>query len=384
MKIKSTNFGVCIDSFRAYGIKEGKYGVAIICNDVLCEAAAVFTKSSIKGAHIKADKRRLSGGIQALIVNSGNANAYVKDGYRDAEKICEIAAKILDLDKEKVGLASTGITGRRIDVEKIKAIAEKVKRKLTNSPEGSIKAAEAIMTTDRVPKQLSFEYKGIKVGAIAKGSGMIAPNMATMLCFITTNAAIPREKLQKTLKESVEDTLNMLVVDGDTSPNDTVLLLSNKRKECRIEDFKRILMHLLEEMAKKLAKDGEGATKLIEVEVTKAKNKMKAKKIAKAIVSSPLVKSAIAGENPNWGRIIAAASSKEKIELKKIDLRYESELGTAEVLNKGDFRPLDKAEKVLKGKEIRITLSLNEGKYSATAWGCDLTEEYVKINAEYN
>jgi glutamate N-acetyltransferase/amino-acid N-acetyltransferase len=283
-----------------------------------------------------------------------------------------------------VGVASTGITGRRIDLGRIEELAEKVAPMLSRSAAGSMGAAKAIMTTDTVPKQLSYEYKGLKVGAIAKGSGMIAPNMATMLCFITTNADLPRSRLQDTLEECVDASFNMMVVDGDTSPNDTVLLLSDRTQKCNPRNFRLLLAHLLEEMTKLLVKDAEGATKFLEVEVVGARTDAAAKDIAKTIVSSPLVKSAFCGENPNWGRMIAAASRKEKIKLEKIDLTYESEAGRAQVVKKGAGLPLKKAEQVLKSREIRVRLNLNDGKGSATAWGCDLTEEYVRINAEYN
>jgi len=384
MAIKATSSGICIDSFAAAGTKEGRYGVAMIYNPQVCKTAAVFTKSSLKGAHIAVDERRLLTGMQAVIINSGNANAYVEGGEFDAEEMCGIAAKLLGVDKRKVGVASTGITGRKIDLGKIKEVAGKVAPTLRNSAEGSMKAALAIMTTDTKPKMVSFEYKGIKVGAIAKGSGMIAPNMATLLCFVTTNADLPRKELQKALEAGVEESVNMLVIDGDMSPNDTVLLLSDGKKACSRRDFQIILDHTLKEMTKLLAKDGEGAGKFLEVEVRGVATKEKARSAAKAIVSSSLVKSAFCGENPNWGRIIAAVAAKEKIRLVRASLAFESGGLKAYVLKRGKSMSLAKAEKVLKEQDIRVILDLGEGREKATAWGCDLTEEYVQINAEYN
>jgi len=384
MAIKATSSGICIDSFSASGAKIGRYGVALIHNPTVCRTAAVFTKSSLRGAHIAVDERRLSTGMQSVIVNSGNANAYVEGGERDAEEMCRIAGGLLGVDRKLVGVASTGITGRKIDTGKIREVAEKVAASLKNSGEGSMKAAQAIMTTDTKPKMVSYEYKGIKVGAIAKGSGMIAPNMATLLCFVTTNADLPRKELQKALSESVEGSVNLLVIDGDMSPNDTVLLLSDAKKPCNRRDFQYLLDHALKEITKLLAKDGEGAEKFLEVVVKGVATKQKARSAAKAIVSSSLVKSAFCGENPNWGRIIAAVAAKEKIKLVRASLAFESGDTKAYVLKRGKSMKLEPAEKVLKARDIRVILDLGEGKESATAWGCDLTEEYVRINAEYN
>lgn len=375
---------MCIGGFKAYGVREGKYGVAFIVCDQVCDVAAVYTKSSVKGAHILVDEKKQSNGLQAIIVNSGNANAYVKDGVQDAERMCEIAAKELGIKAEHVGVASTGITGRKLDLEKIEKLVGKAVSKLTYSAEGSRKAAEAIMTTDTKVKELCFEHNGIRVGSIAKGAGMIAPDLATMLCFLTTNADLDREELQKALERSVEDSFNMLVVDGDMSPNDTVLLMSNRKKKCSLEDFQYILDHTTKEMAKLMAWDGEGATKFLEVEVKGARSREEAKAAAKAVTSSPLVKTAFYGENPNWGRIVAAVGSRIGFSLEKIDLFFESGKQRGQVVEGGVGGDLEKAAEILKNKEIKVIIDLNEGDWKATAWGCDLTEDYVKINARYN
>lgn len=384
MEITSRDSGLCIDGFKAYGVKEGRYGVALIVGEQVCDSAAVYTTSSVKGAHITVDQGKVDTGLQAVIVNSGNANAYIKEGVEDAEKMCEIAARELGIDKKHVGVASTGITGRKLDLDKIAELAEKAASKLTNSADGSRKAAEAIMTTDTKVKELCFEYKGLKVGGIGKGAGMIAPRLATMLCFLTTNADLRGEELQKALEKSVEDSFNMLVVDGDMSPNDTVLLMSNGKKTCSLDDFQYLLDHTTREMAKLMAKDGEGASKFLEVKVQGAKTRDDARTAAKAVISSSLVKTALYGENPNWGRILAAIGSRMEVDLEKLDLFFESGKQRAQVVEKGVGKDLKKAAEVLKNREIRVIVDLNEGDGKATAWGCDLTEDYVKINAGYN
>lgn len=384
MDIRSINSGICIDGFRAAGIKKGKYGVALIVNDKICEAAGVFTTNSIKGAHIPVDRKGLKNGFQTIVINSGNANACVKSGIRDAERMCEIAGRELDIDPKHIGVASTGIIGIKLDLERIENLIKKASLRLLNSPEGSESAAKAIMTTDTKLKQISFEYKGIKIGGIAKGAGMIAPNLATMLCFLTTNADLDRETLQRILERAVNDSFNLLVIDGDMSTNDTVLLMSNRRKSCNSKDFQYLLSYTTKEMAKLMAMDGEGATKFLEVELRGAKTANDARAGAKAIISSPLVKTAVFGENPNWGRIIAAMGSEINFDFEKTDILFESKKSKAYVVKKGKAMDLDKIRNILRGKEIRIVVNLNSGKEKAMAWGCDLTSGYIKINASYN
>jgi glutamate N-acetyltransferase/amino-acid N-acetyltransferase len=384
MDIKVTGCGICIDNFKAFGIKDGKYGVALIVNDEVCETAGVFTRNSVKGAHIIVDGKRVRDGLRAIVINSGNANACVESGVRDAERMCEIAGRELSIDPLQTGVASTGIIGRKLDLEKIENLTKKAASGLSNSPEGSEKAAKAIMTTDSRFKQVSFEYKGIEIGGIAKGSGMIAPDLATMLCFLTTNAALNRETLQNALERAVRESFNLLVIDGDMSTNDTVLLMSNGKKTCNVEDFQYLLDYVTREIAKLMALDGEGATKFLEVEVLGAKTEVDAREGAKAIVSSSLLKTAVFGENPNWGRIVAALGSRIEFDFEKTDIVLESKKSKACVVRKGRVMDIDKARDVLRGKEIRIVVNLNSGNGRATAWGCDLTPEYVSINAGYN
>jgi glutamate N-acetyltransferase/amino-acid N-acetyltransferase len=302
----------------------------------------------------------------------------------DAKKMCEIAAKMLSLSPDKVAVASTGIIGRKMDIGAIEKVADKVSKDLTDKPVGSLRAAKAIMTTDTREKSLSFKYKGIEAGGICKGAGMISPQMATMLCFITTDADVDPKTLQECLRNAVGDSFNMLVIDDCMSTNDMVLLLSSGKVKCAKEDFQTLLNHLTKELAKLLALDGEGATKYIEVEVRGAKDRETARKAAKAIISSSLVKTAVHGENPNWGRIAAAMGSVIKYDFEKIDLFFESGSEKAAVVVKGVMKELEPARKILKNKELRITVDLNSGKESAVGYGCDLTCEYIKINAEYN
>lgn len=385
MAIKETEKGVCIDGFKANGHKDGKYGVALIVAEKPCEAAAVFTTNTVKAAPVLLTKEKIrKGKIQAVIANSGNANACVKGAMEDAKKMCEIASKYTSVDKEKIAVSSTGIIGRKIRLDEIDRITKIVSEGLTSSPEGSRNAAKAIMTTDTVEKMVSYEYKGIEVGGICKGSGMIAPNMATMLCFLTTNAALTSIQMQASLRKAVDETFNMLSIDEDMSTNDTVLLLSSGKIRCRREDFDYLLLHTCRELTKKLARDGEGAKKLVEVEVVGAKNQRDARSAVKAITASNLVKTAIHGENPNWGRIAAAMGRRIKFDFEKINLTFESEKGKAAVVEKGEMKDLTAAHEVLKGENIKITVALNSGKAKAVGWCCDLTEGYIKINAEYN
>ncbi len=384
MDIKGINSGICIDNFRASGIKEEKYGIALIVNDKICETAGVFTTNSIKGAHILVDRKKIENGFQAIVINSGNANACVKSGIRDAKKMCEMAGRELSIDPRHIGVASTGIIGRKLNLEKIKDLTKKASSRLSDSPEGSKGAAKAIMTTDTKLKQISFEYKGIKIGGIAKGAGMIAPDLATMLCFLTTNAALNRKTLQNALERAVNDSFNLLVIDGDMSTNDTVILMSNGKKSCNSKDFQYLLNYVTREMAKLMARDGEGATKFLEVELQGAKTVNDARAGAKAIVSSSLVKTAVFGENPNWGRITAAIGSKIKFDFEKTDILLESMGESAYVVKKGRVIDLDKVRDILKGRDIRIIVNLNSGKEKAMVWGCDLTPKYVEINAGYN
>ena len=382
MDMEKSEQGVCIDGFKASGLKRGKYGLALIVNDGVCKSAGVFTRNSVKAAHVLLDGKKLESGIQVIVINSGNANCCVKNALQDAGKMCELAAKALGIDAENVAVASTGIIGKKLDLGIVEELTREAGKTL--SEKGSHLAAEAIMTTDTFSKEISVEFNGIKVGGIAKGAGMINPDMATMLCFLTTNANLGTKELQRALSKSVDSSFNMLSIDGDMSTNDTVLLLSNGKFDCSREDFQMVLDYATVELAKMIAKDGEGATKLIEVEVSGAADNETARKGAKAVVSSDLVKSAIYGENPNWGRIVSALGSVIELNFEKIDIEFQSEKGKAEVVKHGSVKDLKKASEILKGKEIRILVNLGSGNREATAFGCDLTPEYVRINAKYS
>ncbi len=389
-EIKSCNDGISINKFKANGIKTEKYGVALIWNENLCDCAAVFTKNSIKANPVKYDIAQLNKRkkFKAIIANSGNANACVREGLADAEEMCKIASEKLKSNPDEILCESTGIIGKRMDIEKIR----KIVHDLDINEISSRNANKALMTTDTKFKEISYEYKGIKIGGICKGAGMIAPNMATMLCFLTTNANLGEnydvsnaEILNECLKEAVGESFNMISVDGCMSTNDCIILLSDGTKTCSVDDFKFLLKFSTKELAKKVVADGEGATKFLEVVVEGAKTQNKAKKIALTIVNSNLVKSAFFGENLNWGRIMSASGSVAKINFDNIDLKFE-DIDTnkvVEVLNKGIANKLDDWS-IMKAKNIRILLNLNEGENNATAWGCDLTYDYVKINAEYN
>ncbi|OYT25789.1 MAG: bifunctional ornithine acetyltransferase/N-acetylglutamate synthase [Candidatus Altiarchaeales archaeon ex4484_96] len=384
MAVYESDEGICIDGFKAAGVRRGRYGLALIACDRVCRTAGVFTRNNIKAAPLQLNKRKLDAGFQAVVANSGNANACVSEGLDDAEMMCAKAAEELNISKKNVGVASTGIIGKRLDMDLINELIGEAAGQLTSSAEGSTKAAQAIMTTDKTVKMLSIEYKGIKVGAIAKGAGMIAPDMATMLCFISTNADLRVSELQDALTESVDESFNMLSIDEDMSTNDMVLLLSTATAECNISDFKHALNYLTREMAIKMAKDGEGSTKYLQVEVKGALTKKQARKGAKAIISSNLVKTALHGENPNWGRITAALGSKIGYLFAQTDIIFSSGAQKALVLEKGVVGDLETARKVLAEREIKLTVNLNQGEYKATAYGCDLSPEYVEINAKYS
>jgi len=382
MDMERTSKGICIDGFKASGLKRGKYGLALIVSGEVCKSAGVFTRNSVKAAHVLLDGKKLESGIQAIVINSGNANCCVKNALQDAKKMCELAAKELGIDADNVAVASTGIIGKNLDLGIIEELTREAGKNL--SEKGGRLAAEAIMTTDTFSKEISVEFNGIKVGGIAKGAGMINPDMATILCFLTTNANLGRKELQDALSKSVDSSFNMLSVDGDMSTNDTVLLLSNGKFDCSQGDFQAALDYATVELAKMIAKDGEGSEKFIEVEVSGAADSETARKGAKAVVSSNLVKSAVYGENPNWGRIVSALGSVIDVNFEKIDIEFQSEKGNVAVVKKGKVNDLKKAGEILKGKEIRILVNLGSGNGEATAFGCDLTPEYVKINAEYS
>lgn len=402
--MKFIDGGVCAAAgFKAGGIhcgirknKEKKDLAAYVCEKV-CTAAAVHTQNLVKGAPNRVTAENLSNGTaQAMICNSGIANTCAADGIEKAKAMCAIAAKALGVDESDVVVASTGVIGPSIDLGPIKsgmpALAESL------SENGNLFAAEAIMTTDTKPKQAAVEFtlggKTCRIGGMAKGSGMIMPNMATMLCFITSDADISADLLRRTLKEVVDDTFNMVSVDGDTSTNDMVSILcsglcGNEKITAEGEDltaFKNALFEVLRALSKMIAKDGEGATKLIECRVFGAKDKKTARTAAKSVINSSLLKAAMFGADANWGRVLCALGySGAEMDISKIGVEFESLAGRISVCENGAGIEVDedKAKQILTEDEIAIIVTLGDGQAEATAWGCDLTYDYVKINGDY-
>ena len=382
------------------GLKKNnlKLDLALIYSTVPASSAGVYTKNKVKGAPIYITKEHLTNKkAQAIIINSGNANTCTgEDGLMKAKKMTEIQGKSLKLKASDVLVASTGVIGVPLNIDAIKDGIPMLTERL--SIEGFEDAATAIMTTDTYKKQLAFEFnidnKKVTIGAMAKGSGMIEPNMGTMLSFITTDLNISGEMLNEALKESVKISYNRVSVDGDTSTNDMVLVLANgladnkeiKEKDTNYYAFLEVLNILNVTLAKMIAKDGEGATKLIECIVSNCKNEKDAEILSKAVINSPLVKTAIFGSDANWGRILCALGySGVNINPNKIDLSFKSSIGEIDVCKDGMPLPFDevKAKEILLQDEIIILINMNSGKYSSTAWGCDLSYDYVKINGDY-
>lgn len=402
--IKTINGGVCAPKgFRAAGaacgIKKGSDNkdIALIVSDNMCSAAAVYTKNKVKGAPLEVTRNNISDGkAQAIICNSGNANTCAPGGVELAEQTCEITASELNLQKEDIVVCSTGVIGQKLDIEPFtKGVPSLVKQL---SYDGSDEAAEAIMTTDTVPKSISVEFqigdRKCRIGGIAKGSGMINPNMATMLSFITTDVAISSELLDKALKEAVVCSYNQICVDGDTSTNDMVAVLANGMAGNELIDkdgkdyemFKKALIEITVYLAKKLARDGEGATKLIECNVKGAPDEITAKKISKTVISSNLLKAAIFGADANWGRVLCAIGYTEgEFNTENIDVTMSSLKGSVTVCEKSRHKEYSEAvaSEILSEETIFIDIDMNQGEYDATAWGCDLTYDYVRINGDY-
>lgn len=396
--------GVCAaQGYKANGIRCGirknkdKRDLSLIVSEVRAACAAVYTTNLVKGAPIIVDKEHLADGhAQAIICNSGNANTCNADGVEIAEKMSKLTADALGLAENDIVVASTGVIGQRLDITPIAAGIPELAAGL--SIEGSDKAIEGIMTTDTVPKSVAVEFeiggKTCRLGGIAKGSGMIHPNMATMLVFITTDAAVSPEMLQKALSGDVQNTFNMTSVDGDTSTNDTVVLMANglagnaeiTSEGADFDEFMKALNTVTVALCRKIAGDGEGATKLLECIVTGAADKNTAKIVAKSVICSSLLKAAMFGADANWGRVLCAIGySQADVDVNKIDVSFRSNKGLLEVCKNGagiDFSE-DRAKEILLEKEIEILVDLNSGSESATAWGCDLTYDYVKINGDY-
>ena len=402
--MKMISGGVCAaQGFKANGIRCGirktqtKKDLALIVSDVPATAASVYTTNLVKGAPLTVTKNNIADGkAQAVICNSGNANTCNANGIEIAEGMCALVEKATGVKATDVVVASTGVIGQPLSLEPIeggmKALAEGL------SYEGGHQAAEAIMTTDTIAKEVAVEFtlggKTCRMGGIAKGSGMIHPNMATMLVFITTDAAINQKMLQKALSTDIRSTFNMLSVDGDTSTNDMVTVLANgmagnpeiTKADADFATFMGALNSVTIALCRMIAGDGEGATKLLECVATGADTIEAARISAKSVICSSLLKSAMFGADANWGRVLCAIGySGADVDVTKVGVSFNSAAGTVEVCRNGAGIPFseEQAKKVLLEKEIEIAITLGNGPYSATAWGCDLTYDYVKINGDY-
>jgi glutamate N-acetyltransferase/amino-acid N-acetyltransferase len=383
------------------GIKECKKDLALIFSEVPAKAVGVFTTNVVKASSILWDQNLIQNpnGVQAIVINSGNANACTGEvGAKHTELMASELASCLGVDKDQVLVASTGIIGVPLPIDTIIAGINNTYEKLGNTISDANLAAQAIMTTDTYPKQISVELsiddKKVRIGGMAKGSGMIHPNMATMLSFITTDINISRELLNKALKRSVDDSYNMISVDGDTSTNDLVLLLANGcggNTEINEENeeyylFKKALHLVNLFLAQEIVKDGEGAKKFIEVKVSGAASKKDARLLSKSVITSNLVKTAFFGEDANWGRILAAMGySGANFDPTAVSINFHNGSRSIMLMQEGTPLQFDEelALKILKENEITVELLLKEGTGEATAWGCDLSYEYVRINGDY-
>lgn len=386
----------------AAGIKyKDRKDMAMIYSETPCKAAGTFTTNVVKAAPVKWDMEVVKNSpfAQAVVINAGIANACTgAEGYGYCKDTAEAAAEALGIPAEAVLVASTGVIGKQLPMDKITAGVQVMAPILGGSQEHGTASAQAIMTTDTKKKEVAVQIevggKTVTIGGMCKGSGMIHPNMCTMLAFVTTDIAISKELLQEALSEDVKDTYNMISVDGDTSTNDTVLLLANSmagnaeitEKNEDYETFKQALNYINETLAKKMAGDGEGCTALFEVKVLGAESKAQAVTLSKSIITSSLTKAAIFGHDANWGRILCAMGySGAQFDPEQVDLYFESAAGKLQIIKDGvalDYSE-EAATKILSEPEVTAIADVKMGGYSATAWGCDLTFDYVKINADY-
>ena len=402
--MKLVSGGVCsAKGFTASGIHCGirknrtKRDLSLIYSEVLASAASVYTTNLVKGAPLTVTKNNSANGkAQAIICNSGNANTCNANGIEIATQTCEILAEKLNINSSDVIVASTGVIGQPLDIEPIKAGIPSLIAELNN--DGSENCAEGIMTTDTIKKEVAVEFtcggKTCRIGGIAKGSGMIHPNMATMLVFITTDCAISPAMLQKALSSDIKNTFNMVSVDGDTSTNDMVSVLANglagnqeiTQENQDFADFMKALNTVTVHLCRMIAGDGEGATKLLECRVSGASSDSQAKIVAKSVICSSLLKAAMFGADANWGRVLCAIGySGAGVDVNKVGVSFKSAKGEIVVCVDGagvEFSE-EKAKEILLEKEIEILVTLGIGEYSSVAWGCDLTYDYVKINADY-
>ena len=398
--------GVCAaQGFKAAGIHAGmranpdKKDLALIVSDTICSAAAVYTKNAVKAAPILIDMKHLADGrARAIIVNSGNANACAPHGEENAVRMCQAAAQAVGCSAEDIVVSSTGVIGQTINVGAIEAAVPSLYMQLEHTPAASLAAAHAIMTTDTVPKEVAAQVeiggRVVKLGGIAKGSGMIHPNMGTMLCFITTDCAISADMIKQALLETVAVSFNRISVDGDTSTNDTCCILANgmagnaeiTEKGGDYTAFVAALKELCVTLARKMASDGEGAKHLITCHVQGAKDEKSAETISKSVISSTLTKAAIFGADANWGRVLCAMGySGESFDPDRVDVHFASAAGDIEVCHQGrglDFDE-DLAKRILTEHDIEINIMMGEGNGACTCWGCDITYDYIKINGDY-
>ena len=386
----------------AAGIKyQNRQDMALLYSKSPCVSAGTFTTNLVKAAPVKWDKNQVASGASAhaVVINAGIANACTgTEGMEYCKETARAASRALNIPESSVLVASTGVIGMQLPMEKIAAGIETMAPVLSDTKEAGSNAARAIMTTDTKKKEAAVTIilggKTVTIGGMCKGSGMIHPNMCTMLSFVTTDAAISKELLQEALSEDVKDTYNMISVDGDTSTNDTVLLLANGQagnpeiteKNQDYQEFCRALNYINETLAKKMAGDGEGCTALFEVKVVGAESKKQAVILSKSIITSSLTKAAIFGHDANWGRILCAMGySGAQFDPEQVDLYFESAAGKLKIIENGVALPYseEKATEILSQPEVTATADIKMGDASATAWGCDLTFDYVKINADY-
>ena len=401
--LKQINGGVCAaKGFSANGVLCGirknrtKRDLALIMSEVPAAAAAVYTKNLVKGAPLTVTKNNISDGVaQAVICNSGNANTCNANGIEIAEQMCKLVSEVSSVKATDVIVASTGVIGQPLSID---PIASKIEELAAGLGDNSALACEAIMTTDTKKKEIAFEFDingtTCKIGGIAKGSGMIHPNMATMLVFVTTDCAISAEMLNKAVKADVETSFNMVSVDGDTSTNDMVSVMANglagnamiNSEGAEFDAFCEALHGVTSYLCKMIAADGEGATKLLECSVSGAVDDINARIIAKSVICSSLFKAAMFGADANWGRVLCAIGySGANVDVTKVDVSFESDKGRIDVCQNGAGIPFseEKAKEILLESEIKIIINVGNGNGNAIAWGCDLTYDYVKINGDY-
>ena len=389
--MKHVEGGICaVRGVKGNGIKQGKNGLAIMVADAReLATTGVFTRNKVIAAPLIITREALSkGDLKAIIANSGCANAFTGEkGIEDARWMAGLLSKKLKCSPEEIGVASTGVIGRYLDKTWIAGHLDEVYDHISSSKEASSACARAIMTTDTSMKEFAVELdNGVRIAGIAKGSGMIEPNMGTMLAFLFTDACLSKKALDVCLKKAVDKSFNMVVVDGDTSTNDMALLTATGYRDCDEKTFQDGLDRVCISLAKMIAKDGEGATRMIEVRVSGARTEGDARSAAKTIVRSPLVKTAIYGKDPTWGRVVAAAGySGAEVNQDRISLKFSGNNKEAVLVDSGTIieGKLDELKSIMESREILIEVELGIGENRATAWGCDLTYDYVKINAMY-